>query len=428
MMFALSFLICGSLFLAIRYASTRWKLSPEIQRKLAHVLLGVYSLSLPWIFSETWQVFLLCSLVSAGMIGLRLSQSVASKWYGILYSVGRVSYGEIFFCISVAVLFAIAHTRLELYELPLVILTLADAAAALVGVHYGQIRYAIDHQTKSWEGTITFFLLAWLLSLIVLILLSPAAHWTLILSTLIVAIFATVLEAISWRGLDNLFIPFGVFLLLENLLKATNTQLFLYLTVLIAAFISAGLFARITRLSRLTLWTVILALFFIYIDGSWQNTILPVLLACLIFVQKEPNQKRTSEDYLPELSALIGPAIACFLIYRILNFNTAFLFSLSYLLQIAVLLVGLERNIKHAGLRLFLNGASFFLLLGILAIRDYYMPAMHGDPAIIMTAGATILAVIFLLCQMKSLEPYLSRPQIRMAGCLLCALPVIFLP
>jgi phytol kinase len=417
MMFALSLLICGVFLAAIRFASMRWTLSPEVQRKLAHVTLGLYSLSLPWIFEAKWQVAVLCGVIGTALLALRFTQRLATGWHGMLYSVGRISYGEILFCMSVAGLFAIAMPRIELYLLPLTTLTLADAAAALVGVRYGRIRYAIDDQTKSWEGSVIFFLVAWLLALVILILTTSIGGWPLILMTLIIAIFAAMVEAISWRGLDNLFVPVGVFLLLEKLMRSSEAILFIYVALLAGMLWVCRIMAKKTGFSRTTLWTICLALLFMSIDGSWESTVFPGLLAALILMRKTAD-KTTPAEFLPDLLALIAPAIACFVISRVFDYNTSFLFNMMYLLQITALLLEGRQPWRWA-----MASASAAILL---ALRIYMMPPMPGAPETLLMTGMGMIAVVFAITFFMRQQA--CSPLWRMVGASAIALPALLVP
>lgn len=412
MMFVLSLLICGALLGMIRFASMRWNLPPEVQRKLAHVTLGLYSLSLPWIFEAKWQVAVLCGVIGAALLGLRFTQRLLPGWHGILHGVGRISYGEILFCLSVAGLYAIAMPNLALYLLPLAILTLADAAAALVGVRYGQIRYAIDDQTKSWEGSVTFFLVAWLLALIILILATSIGGWPLILMTFIIAVFAAMVEAISWRGLDNLFVPVGVFLLLEKFMRSSEVTLFIYAGLLLGILWVCRITAKKTGFSRTTLWTICLALLFMSIDGSWESTVLPGLLAALILARKTAD-KTAPAEFLPDLFALIAPAILCFTISRVFEYNTSFLFNMMYLLQITALLL----DTKQLWRRLAVCVGAVILL----AFRIYIMPSMPGVPETLFLAGAGMIVVIVIV--MFFMQQRTLSPLWRMVGVLVVSLP-----
>jgi phytol kinase len=71
----------------------------------------------------------------------------------------RRSLGEVYFPAAVAVLFCLSHQTPLLFCIPILMLTLADAVAALIGVRYGRLRYQTLEGQKSAEGSITFFTL-----------------------------------------------------------------------------------------------------------------------------------------------------------------------------------------------------------------------------------------------------------------------------
>ena len=78
----------------------------------------------------------------------------------------------------------------------LLIMSLSDSAAALIGIKYGTTRLF----NKSLEGTLAFFITTFM----ILHFLSPAS----LMLTLIVAIFATVIELFSIPTInDNFLIP-----------------------------------------------------------------------------------------------------------------------------------------------------------------------------------------------------------------------------
>ena len=118
--------------------------------------------------------------------------------------VARSGYGEFLMPLAIAVLFSVSRGQPPaLYWLPLFLLVFADSLAALVGTELGRHRYG----SKTIEGTATFLTLALAASLSVL----PPG------SALALALSATALEHLSWRGLDNLSVPLGSYLLLSLL-------------------------------------------------------------------------------------------------------------------------------------------------------------------------------------------------------------------
>ena len=103
-----------------------------------------------------------------------------------------------------------------LYVLPILVLTFSDAVAALIGVSYGRRLFAVEDGTKSLEGVVMFFLITFILAMITLLLMTDIPRVGVILLSLVVAAFGSLIEADSWRGLDNLFVPVGLHLFLQT--------------------------------------------------------------------------------------------------------------------------------------------------------------------------------------------------------------------
>ena len=76
----------------------------------------------------------------------------------VLHQVQRRSFGEIYLAIAIGFIFFRSLGTPVLYVLPILVITLADSASALVGTSYGRRRFLIDGDAKSMEGTATFFI------------------------------------------------------------------------------------------------------------------------------------------------------------------------------------------------------------------------------------------------------------------------------
>lgn len=125
------------------------------------------------------------------------------------------------------VLYAISYTVLALffsaqpYIIAAGILPMAygDAAASLVGQKIGRHKYTLFSK-KSLEGSISMFVVCFFVLLGSLLFFSyfyPNAMLNCVFAALGVAIVATVCEALSPSGLDNLTVPFfsvAVFILI----------------------------------------------------------------------------------------------------------------------------------------------------------------------------------------------------------------------
>lgn len=204
------------LMAVVKRLAAQWDLSAEIQRKLVHIGTGLYALTLPWLFPDRWPVYMLVGVTLVVMLVLRIPRFARAGIGSTLHGVERQSYGDILLAIAVGLCLFLAEDRLFLYVLPIAVLTLADAAAALAGTSYGKRFFRVEDGQKSLEGCVVFFSVTLLVSIICLMLMTTFAPLNIILLALMVAGFGTLVEAVSWRGFDNLFLPLGILVFLAS--------------------------------------------------------------------------------------------------------------------------------------------------------------------------------------------------------------------
>jgi phytol kinase len=192
---------------------------PEISRKALHLGMGLMCLTFPWLFPGPGWFAIGFTLVLATLAAVRYVPWLRKQLTSALHAVERSSAGDIYFAVSVALLYIVARGEPVLYLTPLLVLTIADALAALTGVFYAKTKYECHRGTKSWEGTTIFFVISFLcihLSISVLADFSPAEAATV---AVCLALVATFIEGASWQGLDNLFLPVALYLLLEGFVR-----------------------------------------------------------------------------------------------------------------------------------------------------------------------------------------------------------------
>lgn len=233
---ALAILLAG-----LKALEQRGRLHPESLRKGVHVGMGLVVLPLPWVFDRAWPVIVLAILACAAMVATRSIRSLRGGIGTVLSGVGRDSLGEIYFPIAITVLFVLGRADWLLYVVPVLMLTLADAVAALVGVRYGQMHYQTSDGIKSLEGSLAFFLVAFFSAHLPLLLLTDTGRAEAVLIATILALLVMMLEFTAWHGLDNLFIPLGAHAFLRLYLGADTELLVFHLVValLLMAFAMA---------------------------------------------------------------------------------------------------------------------------------------------------------------------------------------------
>lgn len=227
------------LMVALHYVQRVRNVAPETSRKLFHLGGGLTTLALPWMFADVWPVLVMTAITVPALLTLKHVRRLRDGLGDVLYGVTRPSLGEVYFPLSACLLFVLAHDTPLLYTVPLLLLTLADPAAAIIGSRYGSLRYVTRDGHKSLEGSLAFFTVAFLGTSGALLLDGPAAANMAIPGVaLTLALLLTLVEAISWRGLDNLLIPVTGFIFLESLLDSNLTAL-LVSVLLIAAVLGA---------------------------------------------------------------------------------------------------------------------------------------------------------------------------------------------
>jgi phytol kinase len=117
--------------------------------------------------------------------------------------------GTIYFPFSFAVIIWMLWEQPHLVVAGLMPMTWGDALAAVIGRRVGKRRFSVAGSTRSLEGSGVMFLASWIATLVPLILLAPAplSVGTAVVTAVVTALGATMIEAVSPWGIDNLTVP-----------------------------------------------------------------------------------------------------------------------------------------------------------------------------------------------------------------------------
>jgi phytol kinase len=303
--------LSGAVLLAImagvRWLGMQFGWGPELQRKAVHVATGLYATSLPLLFSERWPVLLLIGISGSVLLLLRLPRFAKTGLGSTLHGVERKSYGELLLAAAVAFTFCLSIGNPVLYVLPMAVLTLADAAAALIGTRYGRRFFEVEVGTKSAEGVAMFFMVTWIVAMIILLLLTDIGRLNVVLLSLIVAGFGALVEADSWHGLDNLFVPVGIYLFLARHLDTPPLELVLAAAAFVAALLAIISFAPLLGLTVQAARGYTVLFFLIFAVTAPYNAILPsvAVLAHLAAAKVRPcRSPHPNLDFLGAVSVV----------------------------------------------------------------------------------------------------------------------------
>lgn len=215
--------IISLLFLGLIAAAELWRrlANPQAEwtRKLVHVGGGVVCVLLPFVIASHWVVL--------GMSLAMVALFAISHGFGLLRSlhgVDRKSAGTEYYPLVIYALFFFTADEPWKYVICVLVLAISDALAALVGSRWGKIRYEVDGQWKSLEGSLAFLLVTFVIVLVPLLIwqdttiaIPPTANC--VLAAMLVAVLVTAFEAVALHGRDNLWVPLGTMVVLTKILR-----------------------------------------------------------------------------------------------------------------------------------------------------------------------------------------------------------------
>lgn len=253
--------------------------SPEVTRKFVHLGGGLVCLLFPFVIQSIWTVAAMaCALALTFRLGEQFNLLTC------LNRVERKSSGSQYYPFAILGVFYFAEGSPWLFIPSVLVLALADAGAALVGGRFGRIRYTVDFETKSVEGSLVFFLLALACLALPTIYLSELPTLVLLLSSVLVALLLTGVEAVSRGGRDNIFVPLAACLILKRISSKPPIEIF-YQNVSLAALVAA--LALVAWRSRaFNVGGTLTAILFCYASWSLGSEIwaVPIFLASGVFL------------------------------------------------------------------------------------------------------------------------------------------------
>jgi phytol kinase len=176
----------------------------ELIRKIIHIGTGNVILLAWWLNIPAW--------VGIGASILFSAVTLLSYQFPLIPgidSVGRKSLGTFFYAVSIGVLTACFWQRYPHFAvIGVLIMTWGDGLAALVGQRWGNHPYQLWGMKKSWEGSLTMLIISTMVCSLVLCSIHGymGQVWLIAFA---VGLLATLLEAFSKLGIDNLTVPIG---------------------------------------------------------------------------------------------------------------------------------------------------------------------------------------------------------------------------
>jgi phytol kinase len=195
----------------------KWRgYSQAFTRKLVHIGAGMWVWGILALF-DTWQIGLIPfgTFIILNYVFYRFTifQAMDSE---------ESTPGTVYFAFSITLLYALfwrtdgQPDRAVIATGGVMAMTWGDALASIVGGRWGRRSYTIWGHQRTYEGSAMMFLASFVALLITLLVLpgsslspttEPLAAGTALLSALVVAVVATLAEAVAPAGTDNLSVP-----------------------------------------------------------------------------------------------------------------------------------------------------------------------------------------------------------------------------
>ncbi len=174
----------------------------ELTRKVVHIGSGNVIL-LAWWLDISRAVIVTAAIIAAAIAILSYLIPILPS----IESVGRRSFGTLFYALSMGILAAYFWVDTPQYAvIGILVMAWGDGMAAIIGQRFGKHKYQIGAITKSWEGSGAMTGAALIVTGAILLAVE-GNHWQTWTITVVVAFVATVTEAFSKLGIDNLTVP-----------------------------------------------------------------------------------------------------------------------------------------------------------------------------------------------------------------------------
>ncbi len=197
----------AALLFATDRLATRY---PEESRKVLHIMTGNIVFFLP-----VFQTREIMAFLAAGpfvVFTFLMSSYSPFNFLGDRVSEAGHGLGLVYYSISWVVLAYFLFGHKEIITIGILATAYGDGLASVIGLRWGKIKYNITGDEKSVAGSVTMLIATLIAVTCGLIFYSSVAgalrlSYDLVIPLIIVAIVATLVEALTPKGLDNLSVP-----------------------------------------------------------------------------------------------------------------------------------------------------------------------------------------------------------------------------
>lgn len=198
----------------------------KISRKILHILAGSFAIiALDLSVDKKYLIYIACFAFILSAF------AIWKKYFSQLENLGRKSWGIALFPLGYLFLMLVSDQNDLFYaKISMLILTFSDSSAAIMGENFEYGSYHISKDRKTVSGSLAFFFFTIFLISTSLFFFQEFKYSKfngiyLVLSVSLIAFILTLIEAASFNGFDNFFIPFFSFFLVKHFLSFENYEL-----------------------------------------------------------------------------------------------------------------------------------------------------------------------------------------------------------
>ncbi|MDR0315103.1 MAG: hypothetical protein LBH71_04045 [Oscillospiraceae bacterium] len=379
--------------------SLKSRISAESTRKIIHITMGCTALSFPYIFDNKQSVVMLGIASSVIMLSLRFNKVLRENVGASLFGINRKSLGELYYIISIMIVF-ILHKSVVEYLIPILVLTFADSVAALVGIRYGKNNLAGEQEDKkSSEGSIMFFITAFTCVLVPLQLMTEIGRSEVLVISFLIGLLAAMVEVVSRNGNDNLLLPLLVYSFLRYNMSLTLQELLINFGIMVIFFVMALFVYRTTTISGLSAAYALLFGYVVFIQGGilW---IVPPAAMMLTFgimpMMKEKEKQEPIPYHVVEANVFIGLVCLWFSVFLSEYRDILYIaFSLSFACHLTLNTYHRVKKYRGFGYKMatFYSFAKSVVFIAV--------------PTLIITGMSWLLFVIYIIFIFAAIPPQL---------------------
>jgi len=184
---------------------------PVMSRKLLHIMVGNVAFLLP-IFETRW----IMAFIAAGpfiiFTFLMSPYTPIKSIRGKTSSAGH-SMGLVYYSITWTILAYLFFDNMVVIAIGILAMSYGDGFASVIGSKYGVRKYNLFGDEKSFVGSFSMFIFTFIMMIVALFYYGIDFSFSIAMILFFIAFFAAIVEGITPKGLDNLFVPFiAVFL------------------------------------------------------------------------------------------------------------------------------------------------------------------------------------------------------------------------